>query len=383
MLRTGKICSLVLLMAATRAVAQPPPADTTATPSPPAAASGSANVLEVLTTLRGSVGWRDNVLLSPFAPISRTFGRAEADLFLYYPVGDAWELVSLLSADVLRYISAPPETKGDQLWFGHAQARWTASDRVRVMLKADGFLEDTVVDLSETEAVRLVAPTRVQGGFATAVVRLQLPGGFVAEPLVQTKRTDYREFAGDFDAVKAGGRLEWKRSEVFALSATWAEHRRKYAERNEYSASGRPLPGTKLRFEQREGELRADTRWTAGGRWHAGAAAGWFENRDRASGFFDYDQKRARLTLDWEGGRWLAVVEGEARRNDYLHQTVGAGMAPPARISDFFETRVRVERQTAGGWTLFAENRWERNRSNEFSFSYRANTVLAGIQRDL
>ena len=32
-------------------------------------------------------------------------------------------------------------------------------------------------------------------------------------------------------------------------------------------------------------------------------------------------------------------------------------------------------------WTVFGEHRWERSRSNELDFRYRANTVLAGVQR--
>ncbi len=379
MSRTWRIQAVLFLAWAAAGAAPPDPSAAAAAPEPAA----SASRLEILTTLRGSVGWRDNVLLSPFAPLARTFGRAEADVFLYYPIGDKWELVSFLSADILKLVSPPPETDGDELWFGHAELRWQGSGRLSMRLKADGFLEDTVVDLSETDAVRWVAPARVRGGFATAVVRLQLPGGFTLEPLVQVKRTDYREFAGDFDAVKAGGRLVWSRSEALELAASWSGHRRSYATRNQYSAGGRPLAGTRLRFIQQEAELRADSRWTGGGEWHAGLGAGRFENRDEASGFFDYDQDRVRAVLEWEGGRWRALFDGEARRTDYLHQTVGAGIAPPARIADSFETKVRIERETAGGWILFAEHRWERNRSNEYGFSYRANTALAGIQRDL
>ena len=69
------------------------------------------------------------------------------------------------------------------------------------------------------------------------------------------------------------------------------------------------------------------------------------------------------------------------KRMDYIIQTVGAGTAPPPRVADNFETSLRVERELTSAWTVFAEHRWERNRSNESEFDYRANTVLAGLQR--
>ena len=109
---------------------------------------------------------------------------------------------------------------------------------------------------------------------------------------------------------------------------------------------------------------------------------GRLENRDRASGFFDYDQQHAKLECSRRPGGWTLVLEGEAKRADYRTQTVGAGTAPPPRVAEAFEARGRVERTLSLNWLLFAEHTWERNRSNEREFSYRANIVLAGVQRD-
>jgi hypothetical protein len=332
-------------------------------------------------TLRGSVGWRDNALLSPFAPIGRAFARAELETFFLREQGD-WKFLSLINGDVLRYFSPPPETGGEQQWFVHGEMRWQHWPAGRLALKADGFLQDAVIDLSETESIRTVAPTRAQGVFVTSVPRLELPGGFALEPLVQVKRVAYREIPGDYDETKAGARLEWKHSDALMLSATWYEHRRNYSERPRYTAGGRALKGTHLDFWQREGELKASTAWSGGGQWTAAVTAGRLENRDRASGFFDYDQNRGRMELAWQGAQWKISFDGEAKRMNYLVQTVGAGTAPPPRVADDFETTLRFERKLTDGWTLFAEHRWERNRSNENEFSYRANTVLVGIQRD-
>lgn len=332
-------------------------------------------------TVRGSAGWRDNVLLSPFAPIARAFGRGELETMLWRPARAQWEFLGFINGDVLRYLSPPPEIGGEQQWSGHGEARWRPASPLRLSLKATGYLRDTVVDLSETERTRVVIPTRVRGANATFAVRWNLPAGFTLEPMAQGRRTTYRDYPGEYEEGRGGARLEWRHSDLLAVSAFWAGMQRDYAEREQFSASGRALPGTRLSFHQREAELRAQSRGEAGGRWSATIAVGRVENRDRASGYFDYDQKRARAELEWQPARWRLLLAADARRMDYLGQTVGAGIAPPARLADDYEATGRIERELRANWTAFLEHRWERSRSNEPGFSYRANTTLAGVQR--
>ncbi len=329
---------------------------------------------------RASLGWRDNVLLSPFAPIKRGFARAEIDGMLLRPMEDRWEFVSFLNGDVLRYFSPPAETHGEQQWVIHTEGRWQMMERARLSLKGAAYLSDMVIDLSETEASRVVAPTRVQGAYVVAATRLTWRS-IMFEPSVQVKRTDYREYAGDYDEVRGGGRLEWRQSKAFAVSVAFLDSRRNYDQRQQYNAGGRPLPGTHLQFHQRDGELKVRTGWKRGGDWRVSGTVGRLENRDEASGYFDYDQKRARLQLEWSRGDWRVNLDADARRMDYRVQTVGAGIAPPPRISDDHEITLGIERDLSERWMVFGQHRWERSRSNELEFSYRANTVLAGVQR--
>lgn len=367
-----------------RAETAPSPATFTAAPVPanPMLPDPSTDRgWEQTATLRSSIGWHDNALLSSFTPIGRGFGRAEVDVFLLKQRGD-WRFISFVNGDVLRYFSPPPETAGEQLWFLHGETRWQHWPAWRMTLKADGFLQDAVVDLSENERVRTIAPTRAQGAFVTASIRVTLPAGFTLEPLMQVKRVDYRDFPGGYDETKAGARLEWTRSETLILSAAWFEHRRGYAERQDYTAGGRALKGSRLHFRQHAGELRAATAWAGGGLWTSAVTISRLENRDQTSGFFDYDQTRARLELTWQRAAWKTIFDGGAKRVDYLVQTIGAGTTPAARMADNFEVSLRVERELSPAWTLFGEYRWERNRSNETEFNYRANTLLAGVQRN-
>jgi hypothetical protein len=331
-------------------------------------------------TARASLGWRDNLLLSPFNPVERGFARAEVDALLLRPMQRRWEFISFLNGDVLRYFAPPPETRGEQQWSLHTEGRWQPVERARLSLKSAGYLRDMVVDLSETEARRVVAPTRVRGGYAIAATRL-IWGKLQLEPSTQVKRIDYRDYAGDYDEVRSGARVEWRPGVALTISAAGFDSRRRYDERMEFTAGGRALPGTRLGFRQRDGEVKVRTAWSSGGEWTLAVTGGRMENRDRASGYFDYNQKRARLELGWRRASWQVSLDGEAKRMDYLVQTVGAGIAPPPRINDDHEVTLRAERELDSSWTIFGEHRWERSRSNEIEFRYRANTVLAGVQR--
>ncbi len=373
--------TLCVLSIATGVHSQPAVAETVpVAANPPGVLLPAKSNWEHTEILRTSVGWRDNVMLSPFVPISRAFGRAEVETFILWTRND-WQFVSFVNGDVLRYLSPPAETAGEQQWFGHTELRWQRRPAWRLALKADAFLQDMVVDLSETETVRTLAPTRVYGAFATVATRVALPGGFALEPIGQVKRTDYRSFAGDYDETRLGVRLEWRR-QTFGLAVTGFEHQRDYADRQQSTAGGRTLSGTRLQFWQRVVDAKVTKEWAARGAWSAALTAGRLENRDRSSGFFDYDQEQAGAELNWQGVKWKVAVEAEAKRLDYLLQTVGAGTNPPARMAETFETSVQCDRELSPVWSVFLQHRWERSRSNETGFSYRANTVLAGAQRN-
>lgn len=347
--------------------------------APPVAAA--ADGLEHAETLRAGFGWRDNVMLSAFAPLARGFGRAELESFLHWRRGD-WRSIALLNADLLRYFSPPAEASGEQQWLLHVESRWEPREDWRAAVKADTFVQDMVVDLSETEAVRTVLADRVRGGIATLAPRMPLPGGFTLEPALQLKRVDYRTLTGDYDETRAGARVQWRRGHGHLLALGWGEHRRRYADRPQYTARGRPVTGTRLDFQLKEFQLRSETSWRAAGEWSAALAFTRGSTRDGASGFFDLDQKGARSELSWQAGPWRLSLEGDAKRADYRVQTVGTGLTPPPRVADAYSARLRAERRLNLRWLVFAEQAWERNRSNEREFSYRANTALAGVQRD-
>lgn len=333
-----------------------------------------------LITLRASSGYRDNVLLSSFAPEGRSFARAETEVVFSSLTASAWQWTAFLHGDVLRYFSPLPEARGEQQWFTHAELRWQPWSRLLTSLMAQVYYQDMVLDVSETEAVRVVAQIRVRGAIVSSSTKIALAAGFVLEPYARAHRSDYLDYSGDFDETQAGLRLEWKHDERLVLSAGGRQLRRAYDERTNYTAGGRALPDTHLRFTQTEAELKARSTWSWRGQWTASAAASRLQNRDQASGYFDYDRDRLKTQLGWSTKDWTITGSGERQHAEYLVQTVGVGTSPPARVSRDTDLTLRGERHFSPAWTAFAEAREERATSNQEEFSYRARAFLAGAE---
>ncbi len=332
-------------------------------------------VWQVGGTVRASAGWRDNVLLSSVDADDRFFLRGQLETFGWrLPKGD-WEWVGFLNGDVTRYLDPPSEIAGEQEWFAHAEVRWQPRPAVRATLTTQGYFQDQVFDLSATEAERLVARLRVQGAMAGGEVRVSPSSVISLTAFGQGHRSDYREFQEDFDEGKVGGRLVWTPSGGVTLTASLLSRRRDYAERPEYTAGGRALTGTLLSLTQQEVELKAQF---SRGSWSTSLVVLGLENRDDASGYFDYDERRARLALAWKKERWRLSLEGAGVRYLYRVQTVGTGFDPPRRRREDAEVSMRAERSVRERWTLFAEGRWERSRSNEENASYATKALLAG-----
>lgn len=330
-------------------------------------------------TVRALTGYTDNVLWSGVEAKGRGFGQAEVEAILWRPERAWWEAKALLSGEVRRYLDALPEAAGEQRWVGRGELAATPRSWVRVSLVPQVFYMDQVYDLSPDLARRFVAKLRVRGASGNVQARVALPGGWEIEPAVQERTVDYFDFTEDFSETKTGVRLRWRSGVRVEAGAAIFDHRREYRDRVNYTAGGRALPGTKLRFDQMSAEANLTWSWNARGAWSVSPAVVYLENRDGAFGFFDYDQRRARVDVAWEVRRWRVDFEASAGRYDYRVQTVGMGLAPPARLREDFTAGVAVEYAWRERWKIAGRYEWERSRTNESNASYRLNTVSSGV----
>lgn len=323
-----------------------------------------------------AAGWRDNPLLSAVNREERAFVRTQLETFLWRLPKGAWEAMTFLNGDVIRYVQPLPDLAGEQSWFGQAEVRWQPRPGLRASLSTQGYFQDQVIDLSATETERSVARLRVTGAVLGGEVRITPAAPVSLVALTQAHESRYRGFSEDFGEIKLGGRLVWTPHEAWNVTATVLSRVRDYEARPAYTVGGRPLTGTLLSLHQDEAELKvAFTR----GRWQTSLTALGLENRDGGSGYFDYDERRGRASIEWKKDPWRLSLEAAAVRYRYRVQTVGIGFDPPRRRRDDVEVTLRAERTLRTRWTWFGEVQGERSRTNEANASYTQTTVMAGL----
>ncbi len=326
-----------------------------------------------------SVGYDSNIFLSPSQASAGGFVREALDTYLLRlpTTTDDFSGFAYVNGNTTDFFSGASRPD-EQEWYGGAEARWQPIAAVQVAINGQAFYQDQVLDLSATEAEPLIAKLRVSGVLASARMRWSFWRGFWFEGQAQQQRNHYRGFDENFDSRGGAARLGWSLEKRVDASFTYAERRRDYFERTDYTVAGLPLDAPLLHFDQREGKLNTEFHFEGYGDWTAAASAGYLANRDNGSGYFNYDEKYAQVKLGWERGPWKMEADGGVQRYAFLVQVVGIGISPTGRLIEDYDGGLKLERKLGERWKVFAEERWEYNRSNEATYTYRVSTLLIG-----
>ena len=336
---------------------------------------------QTTVTLKSLLGYRENLGLSPVSPEAALFGELRAESFVWWtPDDSSWEALAMLDGQVRRY---EKNQAGDteQTWFSHAELRWSPWSRLRVSGRIQGYFQDEVLDLSVSASQRTILPVKVWGGMSDLETQLQLWGGFSIRGRARLQRADYKDVSEDNVATEFRGELGWKPVDWISASYGYVSRNRAYDFRNETTLGGRAIADTDLSFSQNEPEARLHIGFRSLGRWRLAGVWSDVENRDEASGFFDYDRERWRGILEWFSpkSKWEVRFEYDVKTTDYLKQTVGSGLTPDARSQDDRRIHLELLHRLSDQWELLAQATDERSESNEIASSYRDRTVMAGI----
>ena len=195
------------------------------------------------------------------------------------------------------------------------------------------------------------------------------------------QRADYQLVAEDYRGSDWWNGLAWEPWSWVELSYGWRDRDRDYDHRLEVTPGGRPIEGTELSFAQVEEQAEISFQWEKWGRWSLGAGWSARENRDEASGFYDYDRSGWNGMIEWRSPQrdWECRVEWEDDDLDYLHQTVGAGLDPAARAQRDRWIRVELWRRINSRWEVQIEFEDLLSESNETDGSYRDQIVWVGF----
>lgn len=350
------------------------------------AAVGGAPVLPLAvpawstsTAVESAYGFKDNLVLSSSGEERSALVRGSVETLLFRLPTSAWDYSFFVQAEGTHFFSGHTVENEAKGWL-QTELGLRAGEGWKFALPLTGYYYDQVFDVSDTEVERLVAELKVAGVMAGPRVRWTAGSGFWLEMQGVGERKRYADDVNDGRVGEAAVRVGWPWGERIELRLAGHRRWRDFDSRVQYSAAGRELPGTHLKVQEDEGELRLGVKWDAAGRWQMSTRAGVLQYHDNGSGYFDYREQRVDHELEWSSARWLVRGRGEARRVEFDVQTVGLGIAPPARIKDEYTLEGRVERKLSDRWTIFAAFTWERSRSNDRVASYQVNEGLLGVR---
>jgi hypothetical protein len=325
-------------------------------------------------------GYKDNLLLSHTGEEGSAFIRSGVDASaIHLRLGDRTDYSFGFAAGGTHYFSG-----GSVDHDAHASAlarwRWHEGEVFKFTFDLQGYYQDQVFDVSDTELQRVVAQLKVAGAIAGPTVRWRFLPWLWLEGRAVGNRRSYQETEFNHTMDAGTVRLGWRPGSRFELSLAGTARTRHYDSHPQYSVSGRPLTGTLLKIFEREAELLAEVTWDRAEHWKTKTFVGRCDFRDNGSGYSNYREGRLEQDLDWAAGNWLVHAEGEAKHQLYAVQTVGVGFSPTPRVKDIFSAQLRVERKLTERWALFGEFNWDRNRCNDPIASYNMNEGLLGVR---
>jgi len=348
-----------------------------AAPSP--AALPALPVWSTYVAVETVFGYKDNLLLSAAEEERSALARGTAEVLLMRAPTGSFEYSAFAQAEGTRFLEGRT-VRNESRWWLRQELGWRPGPQWELHLPATAYFDDKVFDQSDTEVERLTAVLRVLGAMAGPTLRWDFHRSAWLEASSAAQRDVYADGSNDGWTKHAGLRVSaspWSGWELgFGVNSRW----RDFDAREQYSASGRVLPGTALRTREDEGEARAGFKWGRDNAWRAGLRFSLLDYRDNGSGYFDRREFQAEPELEWERAGWRVRWRAAARRVEFGVQTVGVGLNPAQRIRDEHEVELRGEKKVSARWSAIAGFRWERARSNERVASYAVNEGLLGVR---
>jgi len=330
--------------------------------------------------LEMGAGYRDNLLLSSTAEERSGFLHAAAEWLLLRAPGQGMEASFFLQTEGRRFWSGRTVDQEASAWL-QGEPAWRPAPDWKWSLPVSAFYDDRVLDVSDTDVERLIAETRLTGAFGGPQVRWDFASLWHAETQLTVDRLRYADGVNDAEVVRGLFRLGWRPTPAWEAKISVWQRERDYARRLQYSGAGRPLLGTRLRFDETEGELSLARRWGPKGSWRMTSRVGGRRLGDNGSGYFGHREGRWEQQLEWSDDRWKVRVDAAVRELRFTVQTVGLGIDPPPRRRTELSGSVRVERHLAGDWSLIALASREHVRSNDPLGAYRVNEGLLALRR--
>ncbi len=322
-------------------------------------------------------GYRHNVLLTSFAPVSSPFVSVAADASFIRLSETGSEFTLFFLGEDKQY-SDVPSVNGERFASATAQLARPLGLRNKLGIELSGFYQNQVMDVSETETNR----TRilVEGVGISLKPKWNHTLGHGWEMRLEAIGGP-QLYAGDVDSYwEAGGKLSLLRTygHKSELSINFQSLHWLYDGREQTDLQGDPVSGTSLAFWRPEVFAQWRHNWDDQRRWTTTTKIGWLWNQDNGSGYWDYDRLGLSQKVRWRQGNW--EIAAGARLGWYLYHVQSAGAE--RRERSYATVDLRVERRLGKHWFVYASGESDWNWSNQSLDQYSDWTAGAGVGRE-
>ena len=335
-------------------------------------------------TVSSGVGYKNNVLLSPYNQRGSAFNIDGIDLMVMRVPVDGWQIVGSLIGDDTRYWQNVGTDREDT-FIGSVQIQRMFSPGWQAGLEVRGLYEDEVLDISLDQG----SPTTVLvEGFALTVqpsLRKELGESFwlkvempVSRWLLAAPMDDYWEFG----PVATAGYNFGRQSDVtLSYGATFQPHDT-WVALDQFGRIPPENPQLLNIFQQRT-ELAWHQYWDAHRRWRSSTRAVLVWKEDNGSGYFNYFQYQLIEDLRWQTKDWKIQGSVQLANEDYPVQKIGTKTHSSTTLSRaIWEVSLEAEHRLYRGVKGFARLQYDRCLSNEAESAgnYNATTISGGLR---
>ncbi len=329
------------------------------------------------TALRGSLGYKDNVLLSHTNAQGSAFWMSGAELMIIRLPTHGWQFAFFAEATDARYFDAPT-VNNEQMALAVAQLSKDFGGGWKSTLGFNYLFQNQVFDNATTYtnqgSVGLILGHTVTPRWSA---RKSWDALFAEAEVSGTRQwldaplDSYWQFG-----PRAAVGWTWGRGSELALAYQFG--RLNYDSREQLNATGGVVTNSALSLNSHVIELSLTANGGAHKEWQSSTAAGFEMSADNGSGFFDYNIYRLAQRVRYRNARWEITMQARAAYYDYATQTVSPTDAS-RRSKVLLSLGLRAERKLTKHLSAHASYSWERSISNLDFDDYAAGIVMGGL----
>lgn len=328
--------------------------------------------------VRTGLGYKDNVLLSPFRPVGSGFFKSGLEATLLRLPTEGLHFVASVEGEDIRYFrSGTLDAEQSLLAMTQLKKDWGAGWQAG--LTVEYAYVDQVQDISVSENV--AARAKVQGHIISVHPALRRDWGtnwWTQMELSATRRLLAVPIDDDWNAGPklTLGHSVSERSEL-RMSGGLLNWR--YDTRVDTDATGAGIAGTHRERWIYKTDLTWQHYWDEARRWRSTTALAFDYNMENGAGYFDYRKYEVTEQLRYLARGWEARTRVEL--GYYEFPVRGISSSPSAKFHRTNLTvNLRAEKRVAKFLKIYGEFEHERSISNEAFEEYTVNTVLGGLE---